>query len=360
MSYFLKSFFLFFLTLQIYSCKSGLNRISGRVIGTHPENMQASFPMSYEPSKSELSDNIYKKDYQKKIMIEKEMDDNPSLYRIKSPKNKFFNHHRFPEIGQILKFKIKNTKIKKDTDPEAAEQEENGNDELLNAIPSLAPPAEDDTYPLRDLAMRVEQILPNGDLVLSYTKNTRLNKDRRKLRVQAVLGRDDFPSQKKDLDKLHTGMLKDIEFTDIYKHDTQIFKSLDWDDAYTLRLSNYHEQRSRYAVQIENKRKKLEEISESVEKRIRSSNQQRKKWTAEREKWQRAKAKEEERIEKLSDQVKSQQDKITSQSDKIADLTKQAEELRRQSEQLAGQAEDTLREGAREQAGEAADEAIGQ
>ncbi|MDD9950731.1 MAG: hypothetical protein OXT67_04105 [Zetaproteobacteria bacterium] len=315
-------------------CVRHLQKISGRQIGPQPSEVQPNLPIQHVPAQSQLSENIYKKDYQRKIVVAPQEQDNPSLYRLDAPENKLFNEDHVPKIGQKLIFKVVDSKklSQSEKDPLASE-EETPADDLIASIPSLAPPAEDESFLMEEIPMRIEQILPNGDFLLRYTKSTRLNKSRRTLNVHAILPAEKYPYLKGSETRLTTRDLQDVELTDIYKHDTQIFSSQDWDNAYTLRLSNYHEQRNAYAIQLENKRRQLEGIRDKVEQRAKNSNKQRKKWTAEREKWQRLRAKEEKKFQKLNSDLQDKQDTITQQQEVISQLQDEVKALRMQSQQ---------------------------
>lgn len=189
-------------------------------------------------------------------------------------------------------------------------------------LPELGPKNEE-AKPIEQLTMKVSQRLPNGNYIVQYRSESRTTREDNYTYVTAILdGRKRF-----NPDKLTTADLSEIHFRqkDGPKEDYEL-SSTGWLDEYTLRLSRFNQAKSRIALELEDKRKRLAKVRNSLKNRIQSFKKEREKVILSREKYRKKLAEQQQQSDAQAAELNKRDERIKELSTEIDDLKKQLNE----------------------------------
>ncbi|MCB9228063.1 MAG: hypothetical protein H6618_00480 [Deltaproteobacteria bacterium] len=333
------------------SCRSGVNPISNRNLSEFERNDEPRYIRRGRPeiNKKKEAPELFIRKPEIKIIHKDKVNTNGSLFRPDDVRQDFFSTYNRPSLGSYLNIKIvnhnqlpvkrgednqKNTDSASSSDnPDKASEpgKELEEDKLIRSLPHLEPASYDAEAILDMLKMRVVHQYENGDLLLSWQRESIGSEDARTQEVQARLPyRNLNPSS-----ELTTQDLTDIILTEHYKDETLQKKATGWQDEYTLRISGFDEAKSKIAADLESKRRDLMDMNQQIKNRLKSMGSERRQWTQERDSW--IKKREEDRIamEKIKKDQEAQNSLIEEQKSTIKDQNKQIKDQQTQIEELS-------------------------
>lgn len=189
-------------------------------------------------------------------------------------------------------------------------------------LPELGP-KNAEAKPIEQLTMKVSQRLPNGNYIVQYRSESRTTREDNYTYVTAILdGRKRFNPE-----KLTTADLSEVHFRqkDGPKEDYEL-SSTGWLDEYTLRLSRFNQAKSRIALELEDKRKRLAKVRNSLKNRIQSFKKEREKVILSREKYRKKLAEQQQQSDAQTAELNKRDERIKELSAEINDLKKQLQE----------------------------------
>lgn len=185
-------------------------------------------------------------------------------------------------------------------------------EDLLKALPDLAPkPGEDLSVP-KSVKMKIVHRFDNGDVLAMMTRRSTVDGLGNELTVQARIPYNRLSAG----DDLSTDDLLDVRYNDSMDGELADRRSSGWEDEYSLRMAGFNESKSRQAKELEDKRLALEETKTKLEDRIKSLNNERTQLAKLRE----------DNAEALKKQAQVSADATT----KTAELTKQIDDQKKQ------------------------------
>ena len=261
-----------------------------------------------------------------------------SLFNPDDERNYFFTPNGPLSVGRFLKIKVvanrmddkdkggpekKKDEAKKDEKTAKAGKDGKGakddgtEDELLKALPDLAPAKKGEPSLLKSFKMQIVHKYENGDVLAMMTRKTGDGDQAGEVSVQARIPYDRLSSG----DELTTDDLLDVKLHENRDGDVADRSSSDWQDEYSLRLSGFREAKSKEALALAGEKQQLEDADKKLETRIKSFGDERKQLAKQRDDLAKKSADQDDKVQKLQDQVKEQQDKIQKQDDQIKSLT---------------------------------------
>lgn len=337
--------FLAIIFLFLCSCSTGLKSISKRNPGIFRKDITFKTVPEQKIAKESKDNKLYIKKKRKMIIKNIGQDSGGSLYDYQSPQNQYFMTYNLPQVGDYIPVKIAvnrqliaELKAKdelanlenKDTKSEPKKKSENGGDDsagakeektdsLFQEFPELEPTKNEQKLLLSQINMKIVHKYPSGDYLLRYERSSQNDQQTADIEVAAQLKQSTYEEKGLNID---TEDLKNVSFTQIKNGSQYDRKSSDWQDYYTLMLNDFDEAKSKFASQLESKRKDLIRIRDKLQERLSSMSTERRKFAKEREGWINKRRKDEKDIAKLNEKVTEQTAKIKEQEAKITDLTR--------------------------------------
>ena len=245
-----------------------------------------------------------------------------SLFNPDDERNYLFTPTGPLNVGRFLKVKVvanrQNDKKKDDGKKDAGKDDKTAKagkdgkddteDELLKALPDLAPANKGEPALLKSFKMQIAHKYENGDVLAMMTRKTGDGDQAGEIAVQARIPYDRLASG----DELTTDDLLDVKLRESKNGEIADRSSSGWEDEYSLRLSGFTEAKSKEAMELADQKKKLEETGEKLATRIKALDEQKKQFTKEKDDMAKKKADEDEKVQQLEDKVKEQQDQIQS------------------------------------------------
>lgn len=189
----------------------------------------------------------------------------------------------------------KTTKTDKATDDSAVEAA------MIKAIPELEP-AEHDIPIVKRFRMKVTHRFDNGDLGVFMKRESINANETQQLQVRARIPYMRLVSG----ENLKTTDLVDVEFSENSHGDLVERSSSGWEDEYSLRMSGFDESKSKFAAELDDKRRKLAELAEQMKTSLRGMSDERKQLAKQREGLLEAKKKAEDQLEVSKKQLDEQ------------------------------------------------------
>ncbi len=253
------------IALAISSCQTRIVPVSKRHYISKPVGVKIMKKGRDIADEEQKSPNIYIKRKKLKIDPVVEINSTGSLMFLNNPENYLFTPMPKGKIGDTLVILTRVNKSEEQKPPVEGEQKpEELQDELLAALPKLAPKESEKIVPLTSIKFKIDRRLPNGDVIISSFRASSNEGESNTIRIQARLSRSDLMNKK----EITTDDLLDVEWYE--RQDGEVFErqSLSWQDEYTMRLSGFNEARSQYAEQLVNKEKDLVRVREKLRDRI--------------------------------------------------------------------------------------------
>lgn len=243
-----------------------------------------------------------------------------SLFHDQNEANFLFTESIPQRIGQYLLVEVRPTQVAKEQGADQAKDTPAGEDvlekELLAAVPELTPAAGEDVRLLKNFRMQIVEKLPNGDVTVEY-KRTSVGQEgitshiiRAKVPFNTLMSKD----------PISTADLVDVHFDEQTPQNIFSRSSVGWEDEYSLRMSGFTEQKSAYAIELEEKRKQLEEARSRLTTQIKGFAQERQRLNKERGELRR-------KAEELDKKVKDLEEKNNDQALTLKEKDEQLGEL---------------------------------
>lgn len=251
-----------------------------------------------------------------------------SLFDLDDDRNRFFISGFIPKIGRYLEVKIDSPNLvapkdvsKKGKDKKADEYSDPQIQALLDSLPNLTPPEGGEPRFISNIKMKVVDRFKNGDLLLTFQRNSQSERDRHFITIEATVPYHTVMSG----GAIKVSDLVNISFIETRGQDVVHRQSSSWEDEYTARLSGYTEARSKVALELEDKRRDIERVRNKLDTRLRSFGKERRKVAQERDALLVDQKKDRAKLSKLSQKVQDQKNKIDEQSKIIKDLSDPSE-----------------------------------
>jgi hypothetical protein len=265
-----------------------------------------------------------------------------SLYRLNDRRNDFYSVGRAAEVNEFLTVEVDSARGDRAPDKtapasnsEAAAASPGGTDPQLDAMMKSLPdltPADPQVVPVKRFKMQVVHRYDNGDVLARYQRQSQNGENLNSLSVTARVPYDRMMAGS----TLRASDLSDITFIQSNPDESIDRRSAGWEDEYTARLSGFEESKSRYALELEEKRKALAESRLQIQKQIESLISERKTMAKEREDILKERQKDQNRIAELTAVAGAQaaalevadtgnvKEKIAEGADKVADKADEA------------------------------------
>lgn len=195
--------------------------------------------------------------------------------------------------------------------------------ELLKALPELTPAAGKEGTALKDFKMKIVHRYDNGDVLAMAERSSQVGDQINQTTVQARIPYDRLAAG----DHLTTEDLLDVKFTESRDGEVADRASSGWQDEYALRLSGFDEAKSKYAQEVDDKHKQLDEARGKLETQIKSFGNERAQMTKQREEILKKSAEQTSKAKEMEDQLKAKDGKIEDQTKTIEDQTNEIKKL---------------------------------
>jgi hypothetical protein len=311
-------------SLILVGCQSGVTPISQR--GLEGANKGDMFRLSRKIGDDEKSAPLYTK--QDVVVIEEadEGKDTGSLYLVDDNRNQLYLDSPLVQPGRFLTVMVVNNRGEKK--PEGAAQGQGAGasekDDLLASLPHLDTDAAENK-PLSMFKMKVDRVLPNGDLQLSFHRFSENGFETHDLKIMAKVPHSATMPGK----QVTTADLYEIVWNEVEPYETINRQSFYWEDEYTLRLSGFDEAKSKIAAKLEEDKKQLLKVRNELQNKIKAFNQEKKTVVAEREKLASDRVTMEEKEKELSAKV----DELTKQVEEQKEAIAESEKVKQDEEQ---------------------------
>ena len=315
--------------LLLPGCAHKMVKVTGRYPGAVKEQEGLKAASSRPVGPSRRAPEIYVKKKNLRIKEKVRQPVGGSLYLMDDPRNRLFVdvHRGMP--GTWLNVAIVSNRLnpkKSDQKVDGEGKAKQGQDDLektlIAALPNLDG-AESNPVILKTMKMRVTHKLENGDVMAIFQRDSTNGMESNSISVSARIPYHalmaDRPLTTADLEYVDYAESKDGEFIER--------KSDAWEDEYTLRLSGFSEAKSRIALELEDKRKRLLDVREQMEQRLKNIGNQRREIGRERVRLRDERERLEETQKKLEGQIEAKEREIDKQKKVIADQRKQIDKL---------------------------------
>lgn len=199
-----------------------------------------------------------------------------SLFNPEDERNFLFTSAGPHKLGRFLTIQVASNLKAKDKKPEEpAKAKEESQDavekELLAAIPELAPADPGETRLIDDFKMKITHRFDNGDVMTMMNRRSVNGEQVEDVTVTARVPYDRLMAG----DALTTGDLLDVKIVSSKDGEVAERRSSGWEDEYSLRLSGFDEAKSKVAMEIDDKRRKLDEARANLQTRIKTFSKER-------------------------------------------------------------------------------------
>jgi hypothetical protein len=312
------------LTLAIVtsSCQTGMTPISQRGLGPRKAEAEGGLYVSRRKVEDgQPSDTLYKKNTEQTIVPVDQSKVTGSLYRIDDVNNNLFLTKERPGVHDFIKVNIAANRGAKPATPDAAAADKKdgaaSKDELLSALPSLGSESPDPSL-INELNMRIERVLENGDLVVSYERASVNKFETNVIQIKAKIPYDATVKE----EPITTKDLYDVNWVEQGPSETVERTSYNWEDEYTLRLSGFNEASSKLASKIKEDQKQLQKVRGELHNKIKSFNDERETVAAERKKLGEDRAAMENETKDLTDKIDELSKTVEEQKELIDEMDK--------------------------------------
>ncbi len=304
--------------LFVLSCQHGVRAISMRpvngVVKPIGKNRLPTFPFD---KKAEKKPEIFVRNKKVDIRLRDESNSTGSLMRINDGRNYLFSDRSPIRIGSFVDVIINSARLNKKEIPKADPADKKnttaqaGGDEVVKALREALPdlsPADEEASVVKRLKMRVVDQLENGDVLVSYQRESQRGVYGAKVDVRARVSYEVINSDR----ELTTDDLNDVEWFESNQGELVERKSAGWEDEYTLRVSGFDEAKSKQALALEEKRNQIESVREKLDSQLVSLGKERRTMAKERNSLLKKQANSIEKIDELNQKITAQEEELKS------------------------------------------------
>lgn len=316
------------------SCQSGLVPYSQRSIGGIPKMgtdkaVGTSRPVGGE---TKQSSEYYVKNKEINIVPKDPENTTGSLFKIDDARNYFFAARAPVQVGTYIDVKVATNLIEKKepsaNTPNADPKQQNFSEieqAIKDSLPDLTPSNDGDAKLLKQIKMKVEHEYPNGDVLVRFKRGSIVENYANEVNVAARIPYETLVSGK----PIETTDLGDVAWVESKDGEVIQRYSAAWEDEYSARISGFDEAKSRIAMDLESKRRQLDESKKRLENRLNAMGSERTKIAKERDEVNNLRKESEEKVKDLEDkngeqekeieELKSELDQIRPAQDKPGD-----------------------------------------
>lgn len=218
--------------------------------------------------------------------------DTGSLMNLDDERNFLYTSATPHRVGRFVTVKIATNLQKEEKKPDESKKsdgasKDNIEKEIIDAIPELAPADEGKTKLLDHLKMEIKHTFDNGDVLALLKRRSVSGVDVEDMTVSARIPYDRLMGG----DALTTDDLIDVKFVSSKDGEIVESRSSGWEDEYSLRLSGFDEAKSKFAKNLDDKRRKIEEASKKLQSRLKSFSKEREQVAKQRDELSQEKSK---------------------------------------------------------------------
>jgi hypothetical protein len=262
---------------------------------------------------------------QKKPVVREKSRDNEtgSLYSPDDARNYLFAPSGPHNVGRFLAINVvANRGPAKPGEPAAAPDAKAGEgdeteQELLKALPDLAPKAPGEPSLVKTFKMQIVHRFDNGDVLARMARRSQDEDQAAEITAEARIPYDKLASG----DPLTTEDLLDVSYVESAEGELIERSSSGWEDEYSLRLSGFSEAKSKAAADLVDQKKQLEEAKEKLETKIKAFGEERKQVAKQREDFAKKNADADQKVKSMQTQIDDQKSTIDDQQKKIEQLS---------------------------------------
>ncbi|TWW11537.1 L-ring protein [Planctomyces bekefii] len=188
--------------------------------------------------------------------------------------------------------------------------------ELLKALPDLAPKTAGENSLVKNFKMQIMHRYSNGDVLARVSRRSQREDQAHDLVAEARIPYDRLASG----DALTTDDLLDVNFLESGEGELIERRSSGWEDEYSLRLSGFNEAKSKYAAELADQKKQIEEAKEKLETKIKAFGDERKQVAKQRDDLAKKNVEADSKVKDLEDKVNEQQSTIEDQKKQLEQL----------------------------------------
>ena len=279
------------------------------------------------PVSRKVSPEIYVKNKNIQIRPTTKPNTTGSLFQFDDERNFLFESGVPVTVGRFVTVHISSNRVSNKTNTTTAQQndtpdaggEKSAEDvekKLMESLPDLTPADKAEVALIKEFKGRIMHRYDNGDAMIMTSRSSTKESVGNEIQIQARIPYHRLIAG----DRITTDDLYDVRIVDSHEGDMVDRASSGWEDEYTLRMSGFNESKSKYAIELEDKRRKLEDVKNRLASRIKSVGSERKKIADERERLRNADSKTREQIDSLTSKVQEQAGVIQEQQATIRDL----------------------------------------
>ena len=259
-----------------------------------------------------------------------------SLYQLGNKNNQLFVTFDRPGISDFIEIKVVNQR-ELNEDKEQLKTNENNEEEgnndldeekLIKSLPSLEPFDLKSKGVLKTIKMKVMHRYDNGDLLLSFNRESASEDSKKLIKVSARLAAQHVLPSK----EITTNDLADVDFLEVGDEEVIDKNSTSWEDEYTLRLSGFSEADSKLATQLDVKRRELMEIKEQLENRLKSLGSERRQMAKERDSWIEKNKQADKKLAEVNAKLEEQKQQLAEKDSELKEKNQEIESLTRPEE----------------------------
>ena len=297
-------------------CMPSVNKISGRNPDLFDKESDKvggnSRPIGGTPP------DLFVKEKKTIITDVKEENDSGSLFNVEDERNYLFASTGPQTVGRYLDINVVSNRsdAAKAAKPGAvktpeeqkkedlAKSQDEIQKELLGSLPDLSPGgAPEDPALLKSFKMRIAHRYPNGDVLAMLSRRSTSDDQVKDVNIETRIPFNRLASG----EPLTTRDLIDVKYHENNDGEITDRTSTGWEDEYSLRLSGFDEAKSKGAIDVADKRKKLEEATKKLETRMKSFGEERNQLSKQKEELTAKTVAQEEQVKVLEEKVKEQE-----------------------------------------------------
>jgi hypothetical protein len=191
---------------------------------------------------------------------------------------------------------------KKETTPSSEDEK------MVKDLPSFADQDDEAPLLLKRFPMKITHVFDNGDVLATYTRNSMAATAIRSIQVEARIPYHALTTES----QVTTDHLMDVKWRENRGDHALERNSVVWEDAYTMRLSQFDEVKPKLALQLEEKRQRLQKLRDELEQKLKNFGVERRQMAQEREKFITQRNLDQKRFEEMKKELAEQKEKLDS------------------------------------------------
>lgn len=272
----------------------------------------------------EAAPDMYVKQRRPVIKDQDRPNETGSLFNPDDERNYLFTASGPQNVGRFLTIHVVANRgaaksvadVKPTEAPKAAGESDQTEQELLNALPDLAPKTPNDPSLQKTFKMQIAHRYANGDVMARLSRRSLGEDDAAEITAEARIPYERLASG----DPLTTEDLLDVNYVESGEGELIERSSSGWEDEYSLRLSGFKEAKSRMAAELVDQKKQLDEAKEKLETRIKTFGDERRSVAKQRDDLNKKNVETDAKVKDMQDQLDDKQETIDDQAKQLEEL----------------------------------------